>query len=172
MNGFCKIAFGGGCHWCTEAVFQSIKGVKDVQQGYVASLAENDSFSEAVVVTYAPSVISLKELVLIHLFTHESTADHSFRQKYRSAIYTMEPNDGDVLAGIWQELQLEFTARLITEVLPFKAFKPSEGMFHNYYYSNPDKPFCKSYIDPKLTILRNKFSDNWRQKTLSLNRNP
>ena len=155
-----KIAFGGGCHWCTEAVFQSLKGVKNVQQGFVASKGGNNTFSEAVIITYVLEEIGLKELVLIHLLTHESTANHIMRSKYRSAIYTIDPEDEQILKSLWDELQQEFESKLITEILPFEAFRPSDEMFHNYYYSNPEKPFCKKYIHPKLELLRKKFSEH------------
>ena len=158
MKSIKKIAFGGGCHWCTEAVFQSLKGVEKVEQGFVASEGGNETFSEAVIVSFFPDEIALQDLVLIHLFTHESTADHSFRNKYRSAIYTMNPRDKEKLESTWGEFQAQFEGKLITKILPFKAFYPSEEMFQNYYYSNPRKPFCKKYIDPKLELLREKFS--------------
>ncbi len=153
-----KIAFGGGCHWCTEAVFESLKGVESVEQGFVASEGANESFSEAVIVHYDPSTISLKTLTLIHLFTHRSTAKHTMRNKYRSAIYIIHTNDEAYLKRNWPALQAEFESTLITEILPFKKFKPSDEQFHMYYYSNPEKPFCKRYIHPKLELLRKKFS--------------
>jgi len=58
-----KIAFGGGCHWCTEAVYKSLKGIISVEQGFVASDGEESSFSEAVIVSYEPSDISLEDLI-------------------------------------------------------------------------------------------------------------
>ena len=67
-----KIALGGGCHWCTEAVFQSLKGVEKVNQGYVASTGENNWFSEAVIVHFNDEIITLKTLIEIHLHTHKS----------------------------------------------------------------------------------------------------
>ncbi len=152
-----KIAFGGGCHWCTEAVFQSLGGVERVEQGFVASVGTAARFSEAVIVWYRPTEISLTELVRVHLHTHESTAAHAFRSKYRSAVYTMCAGDEKAVREAWNGLQSEFNNALITEILPFKAFRPSDEMFHNYYRSNPEKPFCKKYIGPKLELLRRKF---------------
>ena len=67
QNGISKIGFGGGCHWCTEAVFQSLKGVLKVEQGWVSSTKENDAFSEAVIVHFNYNIISIKELTEIHL---------------------------------------------------------------------------------------------------------
>ena len=87
-----KIGFGGGCHWCTEAVFQSLKGVAKVEQGWIASFDEYDSFSEAVIVYYNETVISLETLIDVHLYTHRSNSDHSMRKKYRSAVYTFSEN--------------------------------------------------------------------------------
>ncbi|SDX82583.1 peptide-methionine (S)-S-oxide reductase [Flavobacterium degerlachei] len=77
-----KIALGGGCHWCTEAVFQSLLGVVKVEQGYVASIGDNSSFSEGVIVYFNSEEISLKTLIEIHLHTHKSTSNHSMRSKY------------------------------------------------------------------------------------------
>ena len=102
-NDTAKIAFGGGCHWCTEAVFQQLKGVIRVEQGFVASVNEYQSFSEAVIVHFNPSIIPLKILVEIHLYTHKSTSNHSMRSKYRSAIYyfTDEEKPDQSYGGGW-----------------------------------------------------------------------
>ncbi|MGB5368809.1 MAG: peptide-methionine (S)-S-oxide reductase [Flavobacteriaceae bacterium] len=152
------IGLGGGCHWCTEAVFQSLRGVLNVKQGFVASEAPQDAFSEAVIITYEPGLIALYDLVLIHLMTHESTVWHDMRPKYRSAVYTMDPEDEKVLERMWDGLQDELNAPLITAILPFRAFRPSETKFQNYYRTDPERPFCKRYIDPKLQLLRGKFA--------------
>lgn len=158
MKSLHKIGFGGGCHWCTEAVFQSLKGVHKVKQGFVGSEEENSSFSEAVIVHFNTNEISLKDLIAIHLHTHESTSRHSMRSKYRSAIYTFYGKDEIDAAKILVDLQGDFERKLITQVLPFKTFKPSDEMFHNYYYSDKEKPFCKTYINPKLKLLLERFS--------------
>jgi peptide-methionine (S)-S-oxide reductase len=160
MKLFDKIAFGGGCHWCTEAVFQSLKGVHKVEQGFVASDGENHSFSEAVIVHFDQSEIALKDLTAIHLHTHKSTSDHSMRSKYRSAIYYFTAEDNLASTQILKELQVDFDKNIITKVLPFKAFKASDKLFHEYYYNNKEKPFCKTYIAPKLKLLLAKFSEN------------
>lgn len=154
-----KIAFGGGCHWCTEAVFQSLKGVVRVEQGFVASAEGASYFSEAVVVHYQDQRITLRDLILIHLHSHRATSAHSMRHKYRSAIYVYNKRDKELSTKALQNYQGEFNNKLVTQVLPFVAFKPSEAHFHNYFYSNPKKPFCESYIAPKLQILLHKFKD-------------
>ena len=142
MGKVLKIAFGGGCHWCTEAVFQSIKGVEKVEQGYVSSIEENHAFSEAVIVHYNPNWVELKILIEIHLLTHKSTSNHSMRTKYRSAIYTFNDKQTREAVDVMRRLQSEHVTLFITEVLPFQNFKPSREAIINYYYSNPEKPFC------------------------------
>ncbi len=160
MDSFQKIGLGGGCHWCTEAVFQSLKGVSRVEQGYIRSTDENNYFSEAVIVHYNPKIISTRDLIEIHLYTHKSTSNHSFRKKYRSAIYYFSLSEKQPIKNILDSLQLLFESPLITEVLAFDEFKPSRDELHNYYLENPKKPFCKRYIDPKLDLLRKKYSTN------------
>jgi len=156
---FEKIAFGGGCHWCTEAVFQSLIGVQNVAQGWVQSTEVNNTFSEAVIVEFDATVIPLKVLTEIHLRTHKSTVQHSMRKKYRSAIYFFNETQQEVIVQILTELQTDFNEKIITQVLPFVAFKPSQVDFTNYYYSNPTKPFCEQYIHPKLKLLLREFSE-------------
>ncbi|RKN29908.1 peptide methionine sulfoxide reductase, partial [Aquimarina sp. AD1] len=95
-----KIGLGGGCHWCTEAVFQSLKGITSVEQGYIKSTGNNNSFSEAVIIVFSPEIISLKDLIEIHLLTHKSTSNHSFREKYRSAIYYFKNEQKPIIETI------------------------------------------------------------------------
>jgi len=153
-----KIAFGGGCHWCTEAVFQSLIGVSKVEQGFVASIGEESSFSEAVIVHFNPIEISLNVLTEIHLLTHKSTSNHSMRKKYRSAVYVFSEEQYQEINLILKDLQRQFNLPIITKTLFFEDFKPSEEVFLNYYYSNPEKPFCKTFITPKLQYLLKAFS--------------
>lgn len=152
-----QIGFGGGCHWCTEAVFQSLKGVTSVEQGWIKSVPPHDQFSEAVIVTFDRTLIPFEVLIEIHLRTHASQADHSFRAKYRSAIYTFDAAQASETRQILDELQVGFEAPFVTSILPFSQFKASEPRFQNYYLDNPERPFCKTYIDPKLALLRRRF---------------
>lgn len=162
MNNTKTIALGGGCHWCTEAVFQSIKGVEKVEQGYVNSINENAALSEAVIVHFNPQIISLRVLIEVHLRTHKSTSNHSFRRKYRSAIYFYSKVQEDQILIHLEELQQSFKEKLQTKVLPFNAFKASREELQNYYFKDPKKPFCTQFIDPKLEILKEKFSENYQ----------
>ncbi|WP_298882027.1 peptide-methionine (S)-S-oxide reductase [uncultured Polaribacter sp.] len=162
-----KIAFGGGCHWCTEAVFQSLLGVDKVEQGWVASTQKNNTFSEAVIVHFDSSKTNLKTLIEIHLLTHKSTSNHSMRTKYRSAIYYFTPHQKLESLKIIDELQRQFDNKIITQVLEFKQFKPSTKEFQNYYQSNPQKPFCKRYINPKLALLQKEYKNEFKGKIIS-----
>lgn len=149
-----RIGFGGGCHWCTEAVFQALRGVEHVAQGLISALPPDDRFSEAVLVDFDPARITLADLVEVHLRTHASTSAHRMRGKYRSAIYVFSTGqDGDA-AAILNALGADFDAPLVTRVLRFDAFRPSPPQFLDYYVRNAGKPFCRSYIDPKLAMLR------------------
>lgn len=159
MKQLAKIALGGGCHWCTEAVFQSLKGVEKADQGYVASTDENNTFSEAVVIHFNAKEVSLHTLIEIHLHTHKSTSNHSMREKYRSAVYTFSKEQENISKKIIKNLQNDFDGKLITKVLPFSEFKPSRKAIQNYYKKNPSKPFCKMFINPKLRLLLYKFSN-------------
>lgn len=144
-----KIALGGGCHWCTEAVFQALKGVTQVEQGFVASKGTHKAFSEAVIVHFDSELISLQTLIEIHLHTHKSTSNHSMRKKYRSAIYAFSEVQQIEAERILNMLQPEFEHKLITKVYSFSDFKASREAIQNYYQKNPEKPFCKRFINPK-----------------------
>lgn len=155
-----RIGFGGGCHWCTEAVFQSLKGVFSVEQGYISSHPPHAYLSEAVIVKFDSEVIQLRTLIQIHLQTHSSTSAHRMRTKYRSAIYTFHKEQNRAIIEILNTLQVDLIDEIITQVLPFKDFKPSEKEFSNYYIKDPNKPFCRRYIAPKLKIIEKKFPKN------------
>lgn len=152
-----KIGFGGGCHWCTEAVFQSLKGVDKVEQGWISSVSPSDSFSEAVIV-YFNEMISLEVLIEIHLLTHSSTSRHSMRDKYRSAIYYFREEDQELIQTILNELTIINEKNYITQVLPFVDFTENKESQLNYYQKNKNGQFCQNYIHPKLALIRSKFS--------------
>lgn len=159
MKDLLKIGFGGGCHWCTEAVFMALKGVEKVEQGFIAPKGATDDFSEAVIVHFNKDKIGLKDLVEIHLNTHKSSKNHSMRDKYRSAIYFFKSDEEVKMNQFLLELQKDFADSIITSVIPFGEFKSSEERFQNYYFSDIDKPFCKTHISPKIDLLKNKFSN-------------
>jgi len=155
-----KAGFGGGCHWCTEAVFSSLRGVITVEQGWIASEGNNAGFSEGVVVEFNAQVIPFEVLIAIHLYTHSSTALHSMRGKYRSAIYTFSDADMAEAKAAITALQPKFDKPIITQALPFADFKLNKEEQLNYYFTDPSRPFCETYINPKLKLLRMKFASS------------
>ncbi len=160
MDTFSKIGFGGSCHWCTEAIFQSLKGVTEVKQGWISSDVPNESFSEGVIVRFNNKLIAQSTLISIHLHTHSCTSNHSMRSKYMSAVYTFsEEQKEEVIANLAQ-LQNDIQKPIITQVLSFRNFKLNQQSFLNYYYNDPERPFCQSYISPKLKILFNKYKNH------------
>ncbi len=161
-----KIALGGGCHWCTEAVFQSLRGVDRVEQGYVAATGADSWFSEGVIVHFDTEKLPLKVLLEVHLRTHKSTSAHSFRTKYRSAVYTFSAAQKRTTEELLNKLQGYFDRPLITRVLDFSEFKMSRESLHNYYLSDPHKPFCVNYITPKLKVLLKEFGNYFKVSSL------
>lgn len=152
-----RIGLGGGCHWCTEAVFQHLRGVERVEQGFAASPPPDDAFSEAVLVDFDAARLPLEVLLEAHLRTHASTAGHSLRGKYRSAVYASTAGQATQATAALRRLQTGFAAPLVTRVLTLAAFRPSADRFRNYYATDPERPFCRTYIDPKLAELRRRF---------------
>ncbi len=153
-----RIGLGGGCYWCTEAVFQNLRGVSDVAQGFIYSQPPQDKPSEGVLVDFDPAQISLTDLIEIHLRTHASSSQHSMRTKYRSAIYAMDTRQEQDAKVILSNLQQGFSKKLATRVLPFVAFESSDDKYHDYYAKNRSGQFCRRYIDPKLETLRREYA--------------
>lgn len=154
-----RVGIGGGCHWCTEAVFQALRGVEKVEQGFIQSVPPHDDWSEAVIVHYDPDRITLETLIDAHLHSHGATSRHPLRNKYRSAIYTFTEQDAARAGEILQWAQAELDAPLLTRVLPFVAFRPSETRYVDYYRSDPGRPFCRRHIEPKLKALRQRLGE-------------
>ncbi|OUS17998.1 peptide methionine sulfoxide reductase [Nonlabens dokdonensis] len=148
-----KIGLGGGCHWCTEAVFQAVTGVSLVEQGYISSQAPYNTMSEAVLVHFSNDV-DLENLIDIHLQTHASTQQHSRRKDYRSAIYYFDPEMKSSVEAVMISLSRKRNKNFITQILPFHAFKPSRASIQNYYKTRPEAPFCTRYIEPKLKKVK------------------
>jgi len=157
-----KVGLGGSCHWCTEAIFQALKGVTKVQQGWISPKADKIDeipfLSEAVLVHFDPKLISLQDLINVHLHTHQCTSSHSMRAKYRSAIYTFSYAQSDKAKEGLENAQHDFDAPIITQVIAFGEFKENEERYLNSYRNNPEKPFCKRYIHPKLLDIQKRYS--------------
>ncbi len=133
-----------------------MKDVVQVEQGFINS-KEESALSEAVIVHFDSEAISLKDLIEIHLYTHQSTSDHSMRTKYRSAVYALDSDDFEESTLLLNDFQKDFDNKLITKVHHFDSFKASLEQFHDYYYTDSNKPFCTTYIVPKLSFLLKKY---------------
>ncbi|WP_229213795.1 peptide-methionine (S)-S-oxide reductase [Dyadobacter psychrotolerans] len=153
-----KIGLGGSCHWCTEAIFLSLNGVIRVEQGWITSLPPDSDFSEGVLVHFDESIISLQTLIAVHLHTHSCTSTHRMRSKYRSAVYTFSPIQTEYAKNAVDNLQHNFKDKIITQVIPFITFRLNQESYLNYYYSNPQKPFCENVVNDKLRLLLRDFS--------------
>ncbi|WP_380780602.1 peptide-methionine (S)-S-oxide reductase [Sphingomonas sp. R86520] len=154
-----KIGFGGGCHWCTEGVFQALRGVDQVEQGFIQSEVPSDSWAEGVVVHFDPAIISLRTLAEVHLRTHSASGIYSPGGRYRSAVYVLGADQREEAAQTIAAFAGDTNGPARTMVLPLLGFRPSDARYQNYYRTAPDRPFCRRYIDPKLDYIRRHFAD-------------
>ena len=130
-----------------------------VSQGFLKSHSPNHLYSEAVLIQYDENIISLAKLIEIHLRTHASSSQHSMRKKYRSALYVDNNAMAERCINILDTLSTQFDKPLVTQVLSIVEFKRSSDSYREYYATNPDRPFCITYIEPKLALLRRDFED-------------
>jgi len=154
-----KIGFGGGCHWCTEGVFQALRGVVQVDQGFLQSEAPWDAWAEGVIVTFDPAIIQLGILAEVHLRTHSASGTYSPEGRYRSAVYVFDDQQHDEAARTIAQFASDTGEPARTAVLAFVGFRGSEERYRNYYQTDPSRPFCRRYIDPKLAYIRQHFAD-------------
>ncbi len=154
-----KVGFGGGCHWCTEGVFQALNGVAQVDQGFIQSEAPWDAWAEGVILHFDSAIISLETLAEVHLRTHSASGIYSPDGRYRSAIYIVSEDQHVQAAQTIARFAKEQDQPVRTMVLPLLGFKPSDVRYRNYYRTDPDRPFCRRYIDPKLDYIRRHFAD-------------
>jgi peptide-methionine (S)-S-oxide reductase len=150
--------FGGGCHWCTEGVFQILRGVSQVNQGFLQSTAPDDAWAEGVMVRFDPGVISLDILIEVHLRTHSANSGYSPNGRYRSAVYFGDADQWHRADTVITRLRHEVDSAVRTKVLPLVGFRSSEERYRNYYRTDPTRPFCQRYIDPKLVGIRRDFA--------------
>lgn len=136
----------------------TLYGVSSVKQGFIKSEPPNDSFSEAVIVNYDTALIGLNELIEVHLRTHASSSQHSMREVYRSAIYTFDDVQSNECALQIIRLQRNSEQPVVTQILRYSDFKISRDKYWNYYYNDKTRPFCRTYIEPKIELLHQQFS--------------
>ncbi|MBQ4812442.1 peptide-methionine (S)-S-oxide reductase [Pseudoalteromonas luteoviolacea] len=154
-----KLGVGGSCYWCTEAIFTSLNGVIKVTQGWVNSIGDQSGFSEGILIEFDTEIITLCDLIEIHLHTHSSTSNHSRRDKYRSAVYCFDELQKQSAEECLDLLGKGFEEQIITQALIFNEFKASAAHYQNYFYTEPSRPFCKNIITPKLKKLLEQFGE-------------
>ncbi|MEK7616359.1 MAG: peptide-methionine (S)-S-oxide reductase [Patescibacteria group bacterium] len=146
------VVFGGGCFWCTEAVFQQLKGVKSVMPGYVDGI-------EVIRIEFDPKKVKFHDLLTVFFATHDPTSRDrqgaDVGPQYRSAIsYTTDYQKKDAERFIG-----ELGPGIVTELKPLGKFSPAEEEHHNYYKNNSSAPYCQMVINPKLQKVQEKFYD-------------
>lgn len=170
---------GGGCFWCTEAVFDSVIGVEDVVSGYSGGHTENPSYqevcsettghAEVVQVKFHPNEISYKEVLQIFFGTHNPTTlnrqGNDVGSSYRSAVFYHSPEQKETANEVIEEITEEgiFDDPIVTEVTEFTNFYPAEGYHQEYFANNPNQPYCMGVVAPKVSKFRQKFADRLKK---------
>ncbi len=171
---------GAGCFWCVEAVFQRLKGVQKVVSGYAGGHVDNPTYeqvcsgatdhAEVVQITFDPEQISFAELLEVFWRTHDPTTLNrqgaDVGTQYRSVIFSHDDEQKRIAekskqatdaSGLWQN-------PIVTEIATFTKFYPAESYHQNYYLDNPNQPYCRVVIDPKMRKLLQEFSDKIEDK--------
>jgi len=169
------VILANGCFWCTEAIFNRLKGVTSVMPGYAASQVENPSYkevctgrtgaAEATQITYDPAIISYDTLLEIFWHTHDPTTlnrqGNDIGTQYRSAIFYQ--NDAQKQGALASKAALEksgsYKKPIVTEITPFTNFYPAENYHKDYYDNNRSQGYCMFVIDPKVKKLLKEYSN-------------
>lgn len=168
--------FANGCFWCTEAIFQRLKGVKTVVSGYTGGQLKNPTYeevttgttghAEAIEITFNPAIISYQEILEVFFSTHDPTTlnrqGYDIGTQYRSAIFYHSDNQKEVAEKLIKALTEAkvFDKKIVTEIVPFKVFYKAEAYHQNYYNSNKNQGYCRAVIHPKLE----KFIKQYKSK--------
>jgi peptide-methionine (S)-S-oxide reductase len=169
------IVLGGGCFWCTEAVYVKVKGVTDVESGYSNGQAERPSYeqvctgttghNEVVKLTYDPSQISLRQILEIFFVIHDPTtlnrqgADSG--TQYRSGIYYTTPEQKEIADDMIRQMSQDklFGKPIVTEVLPLSNYWPAEEYHQDFFEKNPYQGYCMAVAGPKVAKFRKTFAE-------------
>jgi peptide-methionine (S)-S-oxide reductase len=174
MTGTRELAtVAGGCFWCIEAVFEQLAGVEKVVSGYAGGTVPNPTYkqvctgttghAEVVQITFDPAVIGYRDLIEIFFAFHDPTTlnrqGHDEGTQYRSAIFTHSEDQKRIAREVIAQLTRDqaFDDPIVTQVAPIGAFYPAEDYHQGYYQANPDQPYCRATIPPKLKKLRAKY---------------
>ncbi len=173
-----KATLGGGCFWCTEAIFQAIKGVKNVVSGYSGGIAPGHptyrevcsgltGHAEVVQLTYDTHVISYKEVLTLFMTTHDPTTLHKqgadTGSQYRSAIFYHNEVQKEIAEQVVSNMESYYDGPIVTEVSPLKIFYEAEEYHQDYYRNNKEALYCKAVINPKLSTLREAYGDKLKK---------
>lgn len=175
--------FGGGCFWCTEAVFAQLKGVVSVMPGYAGGTTANPTYeqvctgntghAEVTRVEYDPARISYNDLLAVFFATHDPTSLNrqgaDVGTEYRSAIFYTTDDQKRAAESLIEQLNGSDPGgkRIVTEVVPLSAFYAAENYHREYYRNNSLAPYCQIVIDPKLRKLHKQFSDLLKSSGIS-----
>ena len=159
------IVFGGGCFWCTEAIFQMLKGVSKVESGYAGGDMTNPSYekvsdgdtghAEVIRVTYDPSVITYEDLLTVFFGSHDPTTPNrqgaDVGEQYRSIILYQTDEEKVKADSIAKEIQESLTdgSHVVTQIVPLGKFFKAEDYHQNYFKENTSAPYCQLVIEPK-----------------------
>lgn len=165
---------GGGCFWCTEAVFQEVKGVEKVVSGYSGGNVPGHptyreicsgltGHAEVIQITFDADVISYEDILVIFMTTHDPTtlnqqgADRG--TQYRSVIYYHDPLQKEIAEVVSKEITPYYENPVVTEISPLDVFFEAEKEHQDYYRNNQEQGYCSFVITPKLAKLRKLHSD-------------
>lgn len=166
-----KIAvFGGGCFWCTEAVYGELRGVVSVMPGYAGGTTVNPTYeqvssgntghAEAIKIEYDPAQISYNDLLTVFFATHDPTTLNrqggDIGTQYRSIILYTDETQKSEAESIIKKLN-ETGEKVVTELKPLESFYEAEDYHRQYYLKNSSAPYCQLVINPKLEKLKDKF---------------
>jgi len=169
------ILLGGGCFWCTEAIFEEIEGVKGVTSGYAGGDVVNPSYrevctgntghAEVVQVEYDPEVVDEKELLNVFFKTHDPTTLNrqgaDVGTQYRSVIFYSDEKQKKAAEDVMEELSStsRFDDPIVTKLEPFMNFYAAEDYHQDYFKKNPEQSYCSVVIRPKVEKFREDFSE-------------
>ncbi len=167
--------FGGGCFWCTEAVFNELRGVLSAMPGYAGGMVKNPSYeavctgqtghAEAVRIEFDPREISYKDLLTVFFATHDPTTlnrqGNDVGTQYRSIIFYSSEAQKQEAESFIRDLNqsLAYGRPVVTEVKPLGEFYEAEKYHRNYYQTNRYQPYCQVVISPKLEKLHKRFKE-------------
>jgi peptide-methionine (S)-S-oxide reductase len=167
--------FGEGCFWCSEAVYQRLRGVKSVVSGYSGGNVDKPTYeqvctgrtghAEVIQVTFDPSEISYDELLKVFWQTHDPTTlnqqGHDIGTQYRSAVFYHNEDQHRVAEAYKKQLDKSgvFKKPIVTEITPFKNFFPAEKYHQNYFNLNPNQKNCQFVIRPKVEKFNKEFKN-------------